>query len=169
MVTGNLQIKDGKYYAVVNLRDETGKRKQKWVSTGLPVRGNKKNAEQFLNQELEKWNYHNGVYYGISVAEYFEIWLTEIEKEVRPNTFRSYKGNMTNHIIPYFRNTKIQLQSIKPIDLEYLRGFTDGIDGYFDDYNYCHYCGKKLEVKNFQLKFYKIYDKIYYTKKIKEK
>ena len=91
MVTGNLQIKDGKYYAVVNLRDETGKRKQKWVSTGLPVRGNKKNAEQFLNQELEKWNYHNGVYYGISVAEYFEIWLTEIEKEVRPNTFRSYK------------------------------------------------------------------------------
>ena len=118
MVTGNLQIKDGKYYAVVNLRDETGKRKQKWVSTGLPVRGNKKNAEQFLNQELEKWNYHNGVYYGISVAEYFEIWLTEIEKEVRPNTFRSYKGNMTNHIIPYFRNTKIQLQSIKPIDLE---------------------------------------------------
>ena len=118
MVTGNLQIKDGKYYAVVNLRDETGKRKQKWVSTGLPVRGNKKNAEQFLSQELEKWNYHNGVYYGISVAEYFEIWLTEIEKEVRPNTFRSYKGNMTNHIIPYFRNTKIQLQSIKPIDLE---------------------------------------------------
>ncbi|MBR3780635.1 MAG: tyrosine-type recombinase/integrase family protein, partial [Clostridia bacterium] len=118
MVTGNLQIKDGKYYAVVNLRDETGKRKQKWVSTGLTVRGNKKNAEQFLNQELEKWNYHNGVYYGISVAEYFEIWLTEIEKEVRPNTFRSYKGNMTNHIIPYFRNKKIQLQSIKPIDLE---------------------------------------------------
>ncbi len=118
MVTGNLQIKDGKYYAVVNLRDETGKRKQKWVSTGLSVRGNKKNAEQFLSQELEKWNYHNGVYYGISVAEYFEIWLTEIEKEVRPNTFRCYKGNMTNHIIPYFRNTKIQLQSIKPIDLE---------------------------------------------------
>ncbi len=49
MVTGNLQIKDGKYYAVVNLRDETSKRKQKWVSTGLSVRGNKKNAEQFLS------------------------------------------------------------------------------------------------------------------------
>ena len=31
----------------------------------------------------------------------------------------------------------------------YLGGFMDGIDGYFDDYNYCHYCGKKLEVKNF--------------------
>lgn len=29
----------------------------------------------------------------------------------------------------------------------YLRVFQDGIDGYASNYNYCPYCGKKLEVK----------------------
>lgn len=28
----------------------------------------------------------------------------------------------------------------------YLNCFTDGIDDYDSNYNYCHYCGKKLEV-----------------------
>lgn len=29
----------------------------------------------------------------------------------------------------------------------YLNCFTDGIDDYDSNYNYCPYCGKKLEVK----------------------
>lgn len=29
----------------------------------------------------------------------------------------------------------------------YLKCFTDGIDDYYDNYNYCPYCGKKLEIK----------------------
>ena len=33
-VTGNLQIKNGKYYVLVNLYDHNGKRSIKWVSLG---------------------------------------------------------------------------------------------------------------------------------------
>lgn len=29
----------------------------------------------------------------------------------------------------------------------YLRSFSDMIDDYYSHYNYCPYCGKKLEVK----------------------
>lgn len=29
----------------------------------------------------------------------------------------------------------------------YLRGFTDLYDDYYSHYNYCPYCGKKLEIK----------------------
>ena len=54
MVTGSLQIKNGRYHAVMNLEDENGKRYQKWISTGLPVRGNKKAADRFLQNELAK-------------------------------------------------------------------------------------------------------------------
>lgn len=39
MVAGHLTEKKGYYYAVLNYKDYTGKRKSKWVSTGLPVRG----------------------------------------------------------------------------------------------------------------------------------
>lgn len=118
MVTGSIQIKNGKYQVVLNLEDENGKRKQKWISTGLPVRGNKKAAEAFLHDELSKWNRHSGVVSNMLVADYFEHWLGTIKDEVRPNTYRGYYGNMTNHIIPYFRLQKIKLQDLRPIDLE---------------------------------------------------
>jgi len=37
-VTGSLQVQKGIYTAVLNLYDETGKRKQKSKSLGIPVR-----------------------------------------------------------------------------------------------------------------------------------
>lgn len=39
-MTGSLQVKNGKYYAIINLTDTNGKRKQKWISTGLEIKGN---------------------------------------------------------------------------------------------------------------------------------
>ena len=48
MVAGHLSEKKGYYYAVLNYKDYTGKRKSKWVSTGLPVKGNKRRAEKIL-------------------------------------------------------------------------------------------------------------------------
>ena len=50
-MTGSLQIKNDKYYIIVNLK-ENGKRKQKWIATGLDVKGNKRKAEQLLRETL---------------------------------------------------------------------------------------------------------------------
>lgn len=55
-VTGSLQTKYGKYYAVLNLYSSDGKRRQKWVSTDLPERGNKKAARAFLDELLVVYN-----------------------------------------------------------------------------------------------------------------
>lgn len=46
--TGSVQEKNGRFYFVVNLYDANGKRKIKWISTGLTVRGNKRKAESML-------------------------------------------------------------------------------------------------------------------------
>ncbi len=40
--TGVCQEKNGRFYFVVNLYDANGKRKIKWISTGLTVLGNKR-------------------------------------------------------------------------------------------------------------------------------
>ena len=48
MVSGTLALKNGYYYAVLSYQDAAGKRHQKWVSTGLPQKGNKRRAEQKL-------------------------------------------------------------------------------------------------------------------------
>ena len=58
-MTGSLQTKklaSGKeyYYIVLNFYTPDGKRRPKWVSTGLPVKGNKRKAEAMLNAELQK-------------------------------------------------------------------------------------------------------------------
>ncbi len=42
---GTLQIKNDLFYAVLNFKDKSGKRKQKWIPLQLPVKSNKRKAE----------------------------------------------------------------------------------------------------------------------------
>ena len=89
MVTVSLHEKNGKYHAVINYKDDTGKRKQKWQSTHLPVKGNKKlamqKAEQMrkeFEQELELKNTDNKdneVIKGILFVDYMKNWLKIIK------------------------------------------------------------------------------------------
>lgn len=44
MVAGHLQKKKGYWYIVLNLHDEDGKRKTKWIATHLPMQGNRRRA-----------------------------------------------------------------------------------------------------------------------------
>lgn len=117
-VTGSLQVKYNTYYAVINVKDEHGKRKQKWIPTGYPVKGNKKRANKVLKAKIKEFEDRNIQFYSnMTVAKYFELWLQQIKLEVRPNTYRSYKGNMENHIIPYFEQEGILLQELTPNDI----------------------------------------------------
>ena len=54
-MTGSLQEKRGKFYAVLNFRDEEGKRKQKWFPLDLPIKGNKRKAEAMLRDLLNQY------------------------------------------------------------------------------------------------------------------
>ncbi len=53
MVAGHLQEKKGYFYMVLTYKDHEGKRKSKWITTGLTVKGNKKRAQDLL-QEAKK-------------------------------------------------------------------------------------------------------------------
>ena len=48
MVSGHLQVKKGYYYAVLSYYDSKNKRHVKYISTGLPEKGNKRKAEAEL-------------------------------------------------------------------------------------------------------------------------
>lgn len=37
---------------------------------------------------------------GLKVSQWFELWLTRIEREVRPTTYNGYKSVVKNHIVP---------------------------------------------------------------------
>lgn len=42
---------------------------------------------------------------------------------------------------------KCDIANNKPYGSNYLRTFTDVVEDYNENYNYCPYCGKKLEIK----------------------
>ena len=133
MVTGSLQEKNGKFYAVLSFYNDMGKRKQKWIYTGYLVRGNKKKATEFLESLIKEYNEQNINYSFLTVADYFKQWLKAIELNVKPNTLRGYKGNMNNHIIPYFKKNGILLHDLKPYHLEeyynYKLNHVSGLNG----------------------------------------
>ena len=82
MLTGNLQIKNNKYYAVIN-RKVDGKRKPKWIPLGLPARGNKRQAEALLNRLIAEYE-ANGEGRNYPADEYLVL---------KDNRFHSIKAN----------------------------------------------------------------------------
>ena len=113
--------KNDRWYAIINVHDEHGKRKQKWICTDLPSKkgkANKKQAQKIADQLQEEYDKKKTPYTNITVAAYFTEWLKQAATEVRPKTFSTYRGDMVNHIIPYFEEKKILLQDLKTVDLE---------------------------------------------------
>lgn len=51
-MTGSVQEKNGYLYAVLNFKDMCGSRRQKWINLNLPVRGNRRRAEEMLGDLL---------------------------------------------------------------------------------------------------------------------
>ena len=56
-MNGSLTVKNDKYYIVLSWYDDSGKRKQKWIKTGLPEKNNRRKAEDMLRAELQKYSF----------------------------------------------------------------------------------------------------------------
>lgn len=119
-MTGSLQKKtlaDGKeyYYMVLNFYDKhTKKRKPKWIPTELPVKGNKRKAEQMLHETLAK---HNDNSYDATAdtpfSEWVQMWLDSARTYVEATTWEGYSLN-AKHIIEYFSKGNLTLAKLKP-------------------------------------------------------
>ncbi len=125
MVAGHLREKSGYYYAVLNYTDSLGKRKTKWIKTGLVVKGNKKKAEAILMEARRNFNPEepkvmNG---DIMFADFMEQWLDIIKSSVAVPTFASYSTSVKKIIAPYFREKEITLKNLTAKDIQefYLR------------------------------------------------
>lgn len=77
-VAGHLREQNGTYQMVLSWKDANGKRRTKSISTGLPVKGNKKRAESLLRQTQKEFNPETMQQVGdLSVPEYLTRWLRE--------------------------------------------------------------------------------------------
>lgn len=112
-MTGSLQIKNNKYYIVLN-DYVNGKRKQKWVKTELPIKGNKRKAEQLLRETLQQQEQQSGIVhsdvafaptmYACGCRRSSAVWM-------RSHT-RAMRYWQTAISLPYFDASGVKLQEM---------------------------------------------------------
>lgn len=123
MVAGHLSIKNDTYYMVINYKNVFGERRTKWKSTGLPVRGNKKNAEEMLMRyrlefEPEKEEFNGEFTPGMLFSDYIENWLKLTRGSIEITTYASYSNMVNKKISPYFRQKGIILKDLNASTLQ---------------------------------------------------
>lgn len=132
-MTGSIQQKNGKYYAVINLTDIYGKRKQKWINTGYEIKGNKKKAEKFLREKLDEYETQNGIIESnMLFSEFMVYWIENTKMSIETSTYNSYLDIIKTHIVPYFQEKHIKLIDLSSNDIQcYINNmFSNGrIDG----------------------------------------
>lgn len=123
-MTGSLHIKNDTYYMVLNVYTN-GKRKQKWVSTGLSAKGyNKRKADKMLLEALAsgeipiKEPLLELPPEQILFIDYMLDWDAKMKHYVKQVTWQHYHTITTKRIIPYFAPLKLTVQSIKPVHIQ---------------------------------------------------
>lgn len=117
-MTGSLQEKNKKYFIVLNCKAD-GKRKQKWIATGLDVKGNKRKATEMLNEYLQ--NYSEEEVLGkkdMLFSEYMLTWLETIQNSVKENTFHEYSKVVKNDICTYFKEKNISMKDLNNLHIQ---------------------------------------------------
>lgn len=119
MVAGHLQEKNGYFYIVLNYTNHEGKRKSKWITTGLTIKGNKKRAQDLLQEArktfvpdiptpTEDMLFH----------DFLEQWLEIAKNTIQLSTYASYSCMCKAPIVPYFKEKAIKLNDLKPKDIQ---------------------------------------------------
>jgi len=129
-VAGHLQEKRGIYQMALSWKLPDGSRDRKSISTGLPVKGNKKRAdamlrdkcsemEDLLTLELrDKLTASPSDMGNILFADFMEFrWLPVIKTEIKLTTYGGYWLNVTSAIAPWFRERGILLKNLTADDI----------------------------------------------------
>ena len=116
-ITGSIQPKDGKWYAIINFYVE-GKRKPKWFNTGYLVRGGKRKATEFLQAKLTELNHKriHSIDDADSTTQFLDFlyaWLEVKKTTLSPNTYDGYRTMVENRIHNYFAPQNLTLKELR--------------------------------------------------------
>ena len=121
MVAGHLTLKNGRYYAVLNYRNAGGQRKTKWISLGLPEKGNKRKAEAELARlraEFEPPKEVGDLSSDMLFTDYLLEWLEIAKGRLAVATYSSYAAMIKKPVGPYFRQRNLTLRELEARHLQ---------------------------------------------------
>lgn len=121
LVAGHLTLKNGRYYAVLNYKNAGGRRKTKWISLGLPEKGNKRKAEAELARlraEFEPPKEVGDLSSDMLFADYLREWLEIAKGRLAVATYSSYAAMIKKPVGPYFRQRNLTLRELEARHLQ---------------------------------------------------
>ena len=122
-----MTIRNNYWYAILMIKDENGRSKQKWISLHLKKDGNKRKAEAMLMDLRQNYQYECTTANrkpAVLFSAYMKEWLERMRYQVSPSTYSGYQSYVLNSICPYFDERKITLQGLHAKDLQ---GYYDSL------------------------------------------
>ena len=120
-ISGSIQIKGDRYYMVITgLHDRNGKAcKQKWISTGLTVAGNKRKAEKMLRETIAEYEEkYGGIATDAPFMSFANTWLKNVRYSVAESTYQSYQQILKQHLEPFFSSKRFTIQNVTKQDIQ---------------------------------------------------
>ena len=121
MIAGHLTLKNGRYYVVLNYRNAGWQRKTKWISLGLPEKGNKRKAEAELARlraEFEPPKEVGDLSSDMLFTDYLLEWLEIAKGRLAVATYSSYAAMIKKPVGPYFRQRNLTLRELEARHLQ---------------------------------------------------
>lgn len=117
-MTASLQTKNDRFYVVLNW-NEDGKRKQKWVNTELPVKGNKRKAEAMMRDIQSEWEETlSADRPSTTIIGVCYEWLSAAKESVRSTTYKNYDNIVNGVFVPYFKKHDKQIADVTTGDIQ---------------------------------------------------
>ena len=106
---------------MLNYRNAGGQRKTKWISLGLPEKGNKRKAKAELARlraEFEPPKEVGDLSSDMLFADYLLEWLEIAKGRLAVATYSSYTAMINKPVGPYFRQRNLTLRELKARHLQ---------------------------------------------------
>ena len=130
MVSGHLREKNGIYQIVLNYKDAQEKYRTKSISTGLSVKGNKRRAEDMLQEERKKFEQKpTNDSKDILFTDFLLNWLDMMKNSIEITTYASYCCSIKSRVVPYFEGKKLLLRNVTPKDIQEFYQHELNVDG----------------------------------------
>lgn len=145
-ITGRLATKNQKWYAVLNLYDTEGNRRQKWMNLDLDEkRGTKTEANYRLEKLLMQYN--TGDLYlqdtmthaerernriaNMLVEDYLREWLEQHKPNISNSTYVNYKRMIDGRVTAFFKPMKLKVKEVTgdEVNAYYAEIRADGLKG----------------------------------------
>lgn len=121
-VTGHIRTKRGIWQMVIRYYDETGTQHEKSESTGLPEKGNKRKAQQMLDERLSQFEAQFTAPLEDRdrlFLDFMRSWLDEVVSfKVRENTMTQYRYVFNSYIAKYKPFQGVKVRNITPALLQ---------------------------------------------------